>query len=201
MKKLMTMLAILIVFAAASVSAQVPSPFSFYAGGAVSLPQSPDGFKDGFKTGYHGSLGVGYKVMPSLQVVGKLEYHTFNVNFDNMENMDGYSGGTNKMWMYGLDARYQMSLPAAPISPYFLGGVGFANIKQSEFDGPTPLVTSLLNEFISESTTEMYWNIGAGVNLSSGPGFSIFAQARYVSIATEGEASTFVPITLGLKFF
>lgn len=197
----MMMLAILIAFCAASVAAQVPSPFSLYAGGAISLPQSPDGFKDGFKTGYHGSLGVGYKVMPNLQMVGKVEYHTFRVNFDNMPGMEEYSGGTNKMWMYGIDGRYQFSLPAAPVSPYVLAGVGYANIKQSEFEGPASLGLSVLNELVSESITKMYWNLGAGVNLSSGPGFSIFAQARYVSIATEGEASTFVPITLGLKFF
>jgi len=200
-KKLMMMLAILIAFTAASASAQVPSPFSFYAGGAISIPQSPDGFKDAFKTGYHGSLGVGYKVMPNLQVVGKVEYHTFAVDFDNMLDMEGYSGGTNKMLMYGVDGRYQFSLPAAPVSPYVLGGIGFANIKQSEFEGPASLGLSVLNEMISESITEMYWNIGAGVNLSTGPAFSIFAQARYVSIATEGESSSFIPITLGLKFF
>ncbi|MCP4685145.1 MAG: outer membrane beta-barrel protein, partial [bacterium] len=137
----------------------------------------------------------------SLQVVGKLEYHTFAVNFDNMLGMEEYSGGTNKMLMYGVDGRYQFSLPAAPVSPYVLGGVGLANIKQSEFEGPASLGLSVLNEVISESVTKMYWNMGAGVNLSTGPAFSIFAQARYVSIATEGEASTFVPITLGLKFF
>jgi len=200
-KKLFTLLAILIAFTAVSASAQNPSPFSLYAGGAISMPQSPDGFKDGFKTGYHGSIGVGYKVMPNLQLVGKLEYHTFKVNFDNTPGMEEYSGGTNKMWMYGVDGRYQFSLPAAPVSPYVLGGLGFANIKQSEFEGPASLGLSVLNEMISESVTEMYWNIGAGVQLASGPAFSVFAQARYVSIATEGESAAFIPITLGLKFF
>lgn len=197
----MMLLAILIAFSAGSAIAQVPTPFSLYAGGAISLPQSPDGFKDGFKTGYHGSIGVGYKLMPNFQLVGKLEYHTFKVNFDNMPGAEGYTGGTNKLWMYGVDGRYQFSLPAAPISPYVLGGVGFANIKQSEFDGPTSLTLSVLNEAVSQSTTKMYWNLGAGTTLATGPSLSLFAQVRYVSIATEGESSSFIPITLGVKFF
>lgn len=197
----MMMLAILIAFAATSVSAQAPSPFSFYAGGLISLPQAPDAFKESFKTGWHGYIGAGYKAMPNLQIVGKIEYHTFAVDFDNMAGMEEYSGGTNKMWMFGADGRYQFSLPSAPISPYVLGGLGFANIKQSEFEGPASLGLSLLNEAIPESVTKMYWNIGTGVNLASGPAFSFFAQARYVSILTEGESSNFIPITLGVKFF
>ena len=200
MKKLVMILAILFTFTvAASAQTPAPTPFSIYAGGALSLPNSPDAFKDGFKTGYHGLLGLGFDVAPKFQVIGKVEYHTFQVDFD--ESMSEYSGGTNKMWMFGADAKFNPSLPALPISPYVLGGVGFANIKQSEFEGPASLSLSLLNEFVSESQTELYWNLGVGTELKTSPMFSLFAQARYVSIQTEGESSSFIPISLGLKFF
>jgi len=198
MKKLMMILAILLAFAVGA-SAQAPSPFSIYAGGALSIPNSPDGFKDGFKTGYHGMLGLGFKVAPPLQLIGKVELHSFQVNFD--ESMSEYSGGTNKMWMYGADAKFSPSLPALPVHVYGLGGAGFATIKQSEFEGPASLSLSILNEMVAESQTEMYWNVGAGFELPTGPMMSLFAQARYVQIQTEGESSSFIPITLGFKFF
>ena len=60
MKKLFTILAILIVFSAGAF-AQVPSsPISFYAGGALSIPTAPDSFSETFKNGFHGMVGVGY---------------------------------------------------------------------------------------------------------------------------------------------
>ena len=201
MKKILAILAILITFAAGAF-AQVPSsPVSLYAGGALSIPNGPDSFKDSFKNGYHGMLGVGYKVAPMFELVGKVEYHTFAFDFDAADGYDGYSGGTNKLWMYGADVKLSPNFPSLPFKPYALAGVGYANIKQSEFEGPASLQLSVLNEFISESQTELYWNLGVGANLVSSPAFSFFAQARYVNINTEGESASFIPITLGLKFF
>jgi len=202
MKKLLMILAILFAFGA-SASAQMPSsPVSFYAGGALSIPTAPDSFKDTFKNGYHGMLGVGFDVSPMLELVGKVEYHTFKFDFDGSEVFStDYSGGTNKMWMFGGDLKFSPSLPALPVSPYVLGGLGLANIKQSEFDGPTSLALDLFNEAISDSQTKLYWNMGAGFTLKTGPAFSLFAQARYVNITTEGESSAFIPVTVGLKFF
>jgi len=199
MKKLMMILAILVAFCA-SASAQVPSsPVSFYAGGALSIPSGPDSFKETFKNGYHGMLGVGFDLNPMFEIVGKLEYHTFQFDFTDV--MSEYSGGTNKMWMYGADVKLSPSLPALPIKPYALVGVGMASISQSEFSGPTSLSLSILNSAIGESKTKMYWNLGVGMNLMSTPVFSLFAQARYVNIATDGESSQFIPITIGAKFF
>lgn len=202
MRKLWMVLAILIAFAAGA-SAQVPSPFTVYAGGAFTMPTSSN-FSDNFKTGYHGFAGIGYKMAPNFQVIGKIEYHTFKFNFDQsalFAGLSGYSGGTNKMLMFGVDGRLSIGVPAAPISPYFLGGVGMANIKQSEFSGPTSLTLSVLNQLITESQNKVYFNIGAGMELGSGPAFSIFGQVRYVSIATDGESSGFIPISLGVRFF
>ena len=199
MKKFLMALIILIAFAVTA-SAQVPNPFSFYAGGLMSLPQSPDYFKDSFKNGWHGMAGVGYKVMPNFQIVGKVEYHTFKFDAD-AAGLGDITGGTNKMLMFGADGRFSLNMPASPVKPFFLAGGGFVNIKQSEFEGGDPLSTSILNAVVSEDQTKAYFNLGAGVELKSGPMFSFFAQARYVSVQTEGEASTFIPITLGLKFF
>jgi len=66
--------------------AQVPVPFSIYGGGLLSFPNAPTEFKDAYKNGFHGMLGLGYKVAPIAQVVGKAEYHRFG--FDLLFKLD-----------------------------------------------------------------------------------------------------------------
>ena len=201
MKKLFLALIILIAFGV-SASAQVPTPFSLYAGGAISLPQSPSEFKDGFKNGFSGMLGVGWKLMPNLQAVGKVEMHSFAVDFEQQGLATSYpnlSGGSNRVWMFGVDGRYSLGLPAAPFKPFALAGIGLAKIDQTDYSGD-PLATSL-NSSIPNAQSKMSWNIGAGFEFKSTPLFGLFAQVRYVSVATDGGSSNFIPITLGLKFF
>lgn len=192
------------VFAITSVaSAQVGPPVSLHVGGAVSLPNSPDAFADFYKTGFHGMVGVGYDLMPNLQAVGKIEYHRFALDIDAdpiLAAADVTGGGHNNLWMFGADGRYAFSVPASPVKPYVLGGLGFARMSISDLEGSDPLVASF-NDVNPEPQTDFYFNLGVGVELKTGPMWSMFAQVRYVSVATEGESSAFIPITLGLKFF
>ena len=65
-KVLLTVVAVLVMSSLAM--AQLPSsPVSFYGGGALSVPSSPSGFSDGWKTGYHGFAGVGFSVAPKMK--------------------------------------------------------------------------------------------------------------------------------------
>ena len=202
MKKAMIALVALLVFAVGA-QAQMPSaPFSLYAGGALSLPNSPDAFKDAYKNGFHGYVGAGQNVMPKMQLVGKIEYNQFSFDFDGTglatAGVDG--GGSQKVWMFGADARYALGLPAAPLKPFFFGGGGMASISTSDFEGSNlSLVTSTNDQL--EGQTKMYWNIGAGAEFKTSPMMSLFVQARYVSVMTDGEALNFIPISVGLKFF
>lgn len=189
--------AVCVIAFAFGVSAQVPTPFSLYAGGALSLPNAPDDFKNSFKTGYHGLVGLGYKMGPGFQLVGKAEYHKFAFDFAGLSGVDG---GDSRVWMFGSDGRLALGLPAAPIKPFVFAGIGIANIKQSEFGGNQFLATEL-NEALPDTQNKVYYNIGGGVELKFGPSLNLFVQGRYVSVATEGDKTTFVPITVGLKFF
>ena len=207
MKKLFTV-TFLVVALAGFASAQVPSPsdaspFSVYASGSYSLPSS-GGFKDTYKAGISGSLGIGWKMGPGFQLIGKIERHSFAVDFDNISGLSaiaGIDGGTNNMWLFGVDGRYSLGLPAAPMKPYLLGGIGMANIKQTDYTSTDPLATSLLNSSIPNSSTNFYFNVGGGVELMSTPAFGFFAQIRYVNISVDGGSAGFIPISLGVKFF
>lgn len=195
MKKLLITLAITLLLAA-GVSAQVSVPVSVYLGGALSVPATGD-FNDGWKWGYHGWAGVGYKMGAGLRITGKVEYHDF---FFDMMDVVGVEGGDTKVWMYGIDGRYKLNIPAIPIKPFVLAGGGVARVSWDEFEG-TSLIASTLNESIPEPQSKMYFNIGAGLELMALPTFGLFAEARYVSIGTDGERMNFVPMSLGLRFF
>lgn len=88
-------------------------------------------------------------------------------------------------------------LPLPVVSPYLTGGVGLARISTDEtkivFNG-TP--SSAYPSFSSETKTAV--NLGAGIDLKLG--ITLFIEAKYTWIFTEGETSTYVPVTLGITF-
>ena len=195
MKKAIFTMAIILVFAAGA-TAQVSTPVSLYLGGALSVPASSE-FNAGFQMGYHGLASVGYKLGPNFQVAGKLEYHNF---FFDLADFMGIDGGDTKVWMYGVDGRYSLGLPAIPLKPFLVAGTGIARMSWDEFEG-TSLTASILNEVIPDPVSKVYFNVGGGLELKTVPSFSLFVQARYVRVATDNVSTSFIPISLGLKFF
>lgn len=184
------------------VSAQAPTPISLYVGGAISIPNGPDEFKDNYKNGYHGFAGLGYKLAPNFQAVGKIELNRFPLDVGSIPSFVGedITGGNNNMLMFGLDGRYSFGLPAAPLKPFIIGGGGLARLSATSLEGTSDLIASL-NEYQPDSQTKVYFNVGAGVELKAGPMWQLFAQVRYVSVATDGDPASFIPFSLGLKFF
>ncbi len=207
MKKFFWTLAVLLILSAVSM-AQVgtpSSPLSFYAGGALSLPTSPQGFSDGWKLGMHGILGAGKNVSPRLQLIGKLEYHKFSADEATTTANIGpnVDGGAINTWMYGIDGRINLGAPVVPIKPYALGGIGIANLSFNEYTTTDTSLSSAVTAANSgvESMSKVYFNFGGGVEFAMGPKTSFFVQARYVSIATDGGSTAFIPVTVGLKIF
>jgi len=202
MKKFFWTLAVLMILSAVSM-AQVgtpSSPLTFYAGGALSMPTSPQGFSDGWKLGMHGMVGAGKNVSPRMQLVGKIEYHKFSA--DVAAIAPNVEGGAINTWMYGVDGRLNLGAPVVPIKPYALGGIGIANLSFNEYTTTDTALSTALNSTVStESISKVYFNFGGGVEFAMGPKTSLFVQARYVSIATEGGSTAFIPVTLGLKIF
>ncbi|MDD4051240.1 MAG: outer membrane beta-barrel protein [candidate division Zixibacteria bacterium] len=187
MKMFLLSLAVMLCLAA-FVSAQDVKPIDIYIGGGLSLPNSPDFFKDYWKTGYHGLAGVGFKAFPGFSLVGMAEYHSFPID------AEGVDGGSFNFFLFTVNGRLALDIPAAPIKPYFLGGIGLANSKISDItEGDETF------KFIG-SETDLCFNVGAGLEFKAGPAAAIFIQGRYVYINTEGDALTYIPITLGVKF-
>lgn len=177
---------------------EVESPFSLYVGGLLSLPQEPQGFKEGYQNGWHGFAGIGLGATPLFEVVGKVEYHTFAFDFG---SNDTFEGGDRNIWMFGADGRFGLGAPLTPVKPFLFGGLGLAKITYEGFSGPAGPSLDVLNNSQPEDQDKLYWNLGGGLEFGASPQVTLFVQARYVGIETEGNSSGFIPISLGMKFF
>ncbi|HXE84335.1 MAG TPA: outer membrane beta-barrel protein [Gemmatimonadales bacterium] len=94
------------------------------------------------------------------------------------------TGATGSTSILGGNASvlYHFSAPNAQARPYALGGLGIYNV-----DGG------------SDSQTKIGLGLGGGVTFSIG-GLNAFAEARYISVKTDGASTSFVPVTIGLLF-
>lgn len=194
MKKLLLVSALVLVFAAVG-SAQVSKPYNIYAGGGIGMPMSPDGFKDFHKMGLHGTGGFGLNLpaVQGFQILGLAEYHSFSYDWDEA-GMPDASGGTLGALMFSANGKMGFGVPAAPIKPFVMGGLGIANLSISDEEIPGEPAYSY------ESESKFYINLGGGAEFKVGPSLGIFVMARYVSVFTEGESTAFIPITAGIMF-
>ncbi len=204
MKKFVLVLAILIL--GSSIAAQVPKPFNLYAGGGFTKPSKIDistieisqfdVFDDQWKSGINGFVGVGFKMMPMLEIIGKIEYHRMKFDWDRTGFSNLASGINYQVLAFGVEGKVAMGAPASPITPYLFGGGGIAAVTFSTLD------LGGLNIFIPPpgNITKPYYNIGAGVELNLIPIFKVFVQFQTMRIATKDETTSLIPFTIGLKF-
>ncbi len=88
-------------------------------------------------------------------------------------------------------------LPLPVLTPYITGGIGLANISVDEakitLNGtPQGSIPGVKGE------TKTALNLGAGVDLKIG--VTLFIEGKYTWIFTEGETSTYIPISIGVTF-
>jgi opacity protein-like surface antigen len=203
-KKVLWMVTLVLIMALAVNAQDAEKKVNLYLGAGAGLPMGD--FGDAYGTGLHGMGAVGFKVAPTFQIRGKVEFHTFGMDeaFRNslaeffgtgtVSNVDG--GGANFI-MFGGDAKYNFPMENSKFSPYLVGGLGMAAISAKDItftddDGSQTLET--------ESETKVYFEVGAGFEIASGEAMSFFVQGRYVSVSTEGSSSSFLPFTVGLRF-
>ena len=198
MKKLL-ILTVILAFVALSANAQISKPFNIYAGAGLSLPMGPDAIKDTYKTGIQGLGGVGFSMGPKFQLVGNIGYNSFAMDWEQLEqtlslSLTDMSGGSLIAFTIGVDGKFDLGLPAAPMTPFLVGGAGLAMLSISDVSDGTFSVP------VSYDATKVYFEFGAGVEFKAGPAFNMFLMGKYVNIATEGESLSYVPVTLGVKF-
>lgn len=169
----------LIVMVALS-SAQAPSkPVNFYLGVGGSKPTG--WLNDPYDLGYHGMGKMGYRVTSKLELRGGLSYHGLPFDFP-------VDGGDFYALLVGLDLRINMRNKPSNVGPILSGGVGLCAWKITQQGSGENM------RWPDISDTDPYFEVGLA--LESGRGF---VQVGYVFIATEGETTKFVPVTVGFR--
>jgi opacity protein-like surface antigen len=170
-------LAVAFVASASPAEAQVTRPIKFGLGGGLTIPTGDVG--DGFDTGYHGQLMLGFSVpMIPLGLRADGVYHSFSGSEGLGLDLKVLGGGVNVMY----------DLPGVMIRPFLSGGLGMYNVK-FEADDPAD----------EADETKFGFNLGGGFRFNL-TGFDTFVEARYYSVQTSDEAANFIPITFGIMF-
>ena len=172
------LMAFAILAAASTANAQAavlkPVQVGVALGGAMPLSD----FGKGFNGGYNltGTLGVNPAGMP------------IGFRFDAAYNQFGAKGTTNvNAKIAGVSANLVANLGSAAMTPYLIGGAGYYRESAS--------VTGIG----SVAANHLGFNAGAGVNIPF-TGFAMFIEARYNRISANGGSTSFVPVTVGVKF-
>lgn len=163
--------AMLVVLPTRPAAAQARGYFGLGAG--VSIPTG--NFADGVKTGWIGNVVAGVsgpKGMIGGRVNGTFSKNSFDVGGGNFRLLGAMGDVVVSPMTGGGKAR-----------PYFLGGLGFQNGKNSDSDS---------------TSTKFAFNFGAGVTIKAGPNLALFGEGRFVSVRFDPSASA-IPLAVGIR--
>jgi len=145
-------------------------------GGGLTMPTGD--YKDADNSGFHGTANVEFPAGPvAIRVEGL---------YSQTNHKNGFDGNT-KIIGGGGAVVYHFKVPGM-VTPYVLGSVGMYNAKIT-----VPSVG------FDSSETKFGFGVGGGVNLALST-VAVFAEIRYLSVATSGSSTAFIPITVGVRF-
>jgi hypothetical protein len=147
-------------------------------------------------TGWNLAGGVGiqngpYGIMLDLLVTG------FGINHDELLRQ-GARNGSQTYWALTVDPVVHIN-ERGPADFYLIGGAGLYG-QRTKFRAPaTP--TSRYDLVSIDHVLKLGVNAGAGFafNLID-PRFKLFLEARYHHLLTRGPGSSFIPVTVGIRF-
>jgi hypothetical protein len=173
----LSLVALISIAGAGSLSAQ---GVRFGIGGGLLIPMGT--YKDGDKMGWLVGGDATYWMMNAPVGIRA------DVQYSQTSEKSGIPAHTTKIIGGLAEVVYAFGLKAAPVRPYILGGVGFYNVKQTVSG-------------ISGSTSKIGFGGGAGLAFKLGTGGTrFFVEGKFVSVATTGSSTTFLPIRVGLRF-
>ncbi len=204
MKKSSLILACLML-ASTQLFAGGPIGFGLQATGATLNVPEPLKAVYGFGYGGGAHLDINLPVLFSIRIAG--DYTTYSpdnakfagilAGFNPGTTASGFSIDGGRISIFSASANGKLALPTPVLSPYLTAGAGLASISSSDiavkYQGQP--VSSAAG---AKAQTNASVNFGAGVDLSLV--VTLYLEAKYTIIFTEGESSSFVPVSLGITF-
>ncbi len=205
MKKLFLVLAF-VTIASTHSFAGGPISFGFQATGAVL--NVPEPLKAVYGFGYGGGvhLDINLPVLFSIRIAA--DYTTYSPDKEKFKGIlaaqvpgsiaSGFEVDGGRFNIFSVSANGKLSLLPTPIiSPYITAGAGIGSISSSDltvkFQGQ-----NLVTAAAPAAETKAAVNFGAGIDLSIV--VTLYLEAKYTIIFTNGESSSFVPVSLGITF-
>lgn len=172
-------LAAALVTAPAALEAQSPLRFGIAAG--ATFPTGDAG--DLYDWGYHISgLVSGRPAASPVGLRGELMFHSLQgQSFE--DDILGRIDADDARIIAGI-VNAEIGMSGTGARPYFVGGLGFYNLDFGEG---------------TDSQNKFGFNVGGGLEFMLS-GLSTFAEIRFHSIQTEGDALNVIPISFGIKF-
>jgi opacity protein-like surface antigen len=172
---------LLLLVTAAAANAQGTSGLHVGIAGGVTFPEgeAEDVFDSGWNAG--ALLVFQFPVVPiGIRVDGS--YHKLDAAED--------PGTTGDAEILAGTANLVVGFRLLLVKPYVVGGIGVYRLDFSDESFPGAF---------SGTNNENGWNAGAGVSFSLRK-IDVFVEARYHSVATEGDRFEFVPVSVGIVF-
>jgi Outer membrane protein beta-barrel domain len=153
----------------------------FSLGGGLTLPLG--NFDDAAKLGWHGTGAVSY-VPPNLpvgfEIDGTFSRLSDETPLDVKSQLIYGTGNVVYKFKVAEDTRFR---------PYLIGGGGVYNLDAKGDDVPSGV----------ESVTKFGLNAGAGFDFKAGAA-GVFVEGRFHNVFTEGDNTSFIPFTVGVRF-
>ncbi len=172
-----------VVAALLAVPAALSAQVHFLLAGGLSAPSG--NFSNVVNSGYHGLVGLqfGVPLSPfSVRVTGEIDRFPARAN---LLPLGGSSSGHSTIADGSASAVFSFG-GVGIVSPYVLAGLG---VYRTSFSGTLGSGTS----------TDMGYHAGVGLNVGV-LGIGLFAEARFVDIASSGSAIHYFPVSVGLRF-
>jgi hypothetical protein len=152
----------------------------FLLGGGVSIPSGT--FDDFAKLGWHGTAGLSFvpqNLPVGFQVDGSFSRLSDDTSADLQSQLIYGTGNVLYRFKVSEDTRFR---------PYLIGGGGVYNLDVKGDDADPD----------AESVTKFGINAGAGFDFKAGAA-GVFVEGRFHNVFTEGDNTSFIPITVGVR--
>ena len=173
---------VLTIAVSSAAGAQAAAAKPFGVGVLVALPIGDFGDAAGMGFGAGGSWQKRLNDKLNLRVNGDLSRHAWK------SPLDG-----NSMIFTGLANVVMPVAASGTMKPYVFGGAGLAYVRA------TATVTILsTTTTVTSSDTKLAINVGGGMDRQMGTR-TMFFEVRFVSVQTDGSATNYIPIVVGLR--
>jgi len=164
----------------------------FTVDGGLSLQAGSDGFKDNWQDGWNAATGIAVELGENVSLIGRMEYHRFGI-----ENDSPYDWGDLQAFLIGFSTKIAFFDTVDPYRPYLLVGYGTSDIWLSV----DPEDRGEINEYDGDDLRG-YFQIGGGIEIPLTSELKLTFEGRYINIRGRfgGEATSFMPLTVGVQF-